>query len=119
MTDRVPRFGKLLVGAAGICALAACVNPSARIASSLTRYGLDAQQSQCVGDRLQANLSVGQLQKLGRAARAFNESDTSPGRLTPSDFARVAARVEDPQVPVEVAKAAAGCGMLDTAIGRL
>jgi hypothetical protein len=118
MTVQARRFRTLAV-ATGLCALAACVNPSARIASSLTRYGLDARQSQCVGDRLEANLSLGQLQKLGRAARAVKEGGTTPGRLAPSDFIRVASRVEDPQIPIEVAKAIAGCGMLDAAIGRL
>ena len=119
MTYRATRYRNVTVAAGTFCALAACVNPSARIATSLHRYGLDAQQSQCVGDRLEANLSLGQLQRLGRAARAFKEGDTTPGRLTPSDFVRVAARVEDPRIPVEVAKAAAGCGMLSSAINRL
>lgn len=119
MNDRAKRYRNLAVATGVFCVLAACVNPSARIATSLTRYGLDAQQSQCVGDRLEANLSLGQLQKLGRAARAFNEGDTTPGQLTPSDFVRVASRIDDPQVPIEVAKAAAGCGMLNAAIDRL
>lgn len=89
-----------------------CVNPSARIASSLEGYGFQPAQSQCVGDRLEANLSLGQLQQLGRAARAAREGDTTPGRLTASDFVRVAGQVQDPKVPLEVAKAVAGCGLV-------
>jgi hypothetical protein len=107
------------LGAVGLAvALAACVNPSAKIATELTRYGLDAGQSRCVGDRLEANLSVGQLQELGRAARALKEGDSTPGRLTASDLLRVAARLEDPKVPLEVAKAASGCGVLAGAAGQ-
>ncbi len=96
-------------------ALAGCVNPSARIASSLEGYGFAPDQSQCVGDRLERNLSIGQLQQLGRAARATREGDTTPGRLTVGDFLRVAGQVKDPKVPLEVTKAAAGCGIVTSA----
>ena len=92
--------------------LAACVNPSAKIATSLEGYGFQPAQSQCVGDRLEANLSLGQLQQLGRAAKASREGDTTPGRLTASDFVRVSGQVKDPKVPLEVGKAAAACGIL-------
>jgi hypothetical protein len=98
--------------ALGAIALTGCVNPSERIASSLTRYGLDQGQAQCVGDRLEANLSIGQLQQHRRAARAYNEGDTTPGRLTVADLIRVSSRIEDVKVPIEVGKAAAGCGVL-------
>ncbi len=91
--------------------LAACATPSARIASELGRYGLDAQQAQCVGQRLESNLSLGQLQQLASAARAVNEGDTTPGRLTGSDLLRVASRIRDPQVAIQVARAASGCGV--------
>lgn len=93
-------------------AVSGCVNPSARIASSLEGYGFEPAQSQCVGDRLEANLSLGQLQQLGRAARTTREGDTTPGRLTVGDFVRVAGQVKDPKVPLEVAKATAGCGLV-------
>ncbi|GAA4216452.1 hypothetical protein GCM10022253_12860 [Sphingomonas endophytica] len=96
-------------------ALAGCVDPSARIASSLERYGFAPGQSQCVGERLEKNLSLGQLQQLGRAARATREGDTTPGRLTIGDFVRVAGQVKDPKVPFEVTKAAAGCGIVTSA----
>jgi len=100
--------------AAGLAtfAVAGCVDPSAKIATSLEGYGFQPAQSQCVGDRLEANLSIGQLQQLGRAARASREGDTTPGRLTVGDFIRVAGQVKDPKVPIEVGKAAAACGIL-------
>jgi hypothetical protein len=87
------RIGLVGAGIATV-SLAACVNP------------------QCVGDRLEANLSLGQLQQLGRAAKASREGDTTPGRLTASDFVRVSGQVKDPKVPLEVGKAAAACGIL-------
>ncbi|MBY9064717.1 hypothetical protein K7957_17405 [Sphingomonas yunnanensis] len=90
----------------------ACVDPSARIASSLEGYGFAPDQSNCVGEHLEKNLSLGQLQQLGRAARAAREGDTTPGRFTVSDFTRVAGQVKDPKVPFEVARAAAGCGIV-------
>ena len=96
----------------GMLSLAACVNPSAKIATSLEGYGFQPAQSQCVGDRLEANLSLGQLQQLGRAAKASRQGDTTPGRLTVSDFVRASGQVEDPKVPLEVGKAAAACGIL-------
>jgi hypothetical protein len=96
----------------GLFALAGCVDPSAKIATSMEGYGFQPAQSQCVGDRLEANLSLTQLQQLGRAARASREGDTTPGRLTVSDFIRVAGQMRDPKVPIEVARAAAGCGVL-------
>ncbi len=101
-------------------AASACVDPSAKIASSLEGYGFQPAQSQCVGERLEANLSLGQLQQLGRAARAARQGDTTPGRLTAGDFVRVAGQVKDPKVPFEVAKATAGCGLVaDAAVNGL
>lgn len=100
------------------CALVAlvlvpgCADPSTRIASALSAYGLDAGQAQCVGDRLERNLSVGQLQQLARAARAYSKGDTTPGRPTLSDLIRVSSQFESAEVPIEVGKAAAGCGVL-------
>ncbi|WP_242008022.1 hypothetical protein [Sphingomonas ginsenosidivorax] len=109
---RVARVTGIVGMGIGLASLAACVNPSARIATSLEGYGFQPAQSQCVGDRLEANLSLGQLQQLGRAARASRDGDTTPGRLTASDFVRVSGQVKDPKVPFEVAKAAAACGIL-------
>lgn len=105
------RVGLLCAGITAL-AIAGCVNPSEKIATSLEGYGFQPAQSQCVGDRLEANLSLGQLQQLGRAARASRDGDTTPGRLTASDFVRVSGQVKDPKVPFEVAKAAAACGIL-------
>lgn len=96
----------LLIGAG------ACADPSTRIATELQRYGLDAAQAQCVGQRLEANLSIGQLQQLARAGGALQQGDTTPGRLTSGDLLRAASQINDPKVAVEVARAANGCGVL-------
>ena len=101
-----------LCTAAGLFLVSGCVDASTSIATELGRYGLDATQAQCVGQRLEDNLSVGQLQQLARAAGAVNSGDTTPGRLTGSDLYRVASRIQDPKITVEVARAASGCGMV-------
>ncbi|GEM73729.1 hypothetical protein SAQ01S_34950 [Sphingomonas aquatilis NBRC 16722] len=102
-----------------VLGLAGCIDPSQRIATSLIRYGLDEKQAQCVGDRLEARLSTGQLRQLGRAARGFHDGDPSPGRLTIGDLVRVSSRIEDVRVPLEVARAAAGCNVLADGAARL
>jgi len=95
-----------------LASIAGCAAPATRISSGLQRYGLDPSRSDCVGGRLQANLSLGQLQRLGKAAAAYRQGDTTPGVLTPSDLIRVASELRDPKIALEVGKAAAGCGVL-------
>lgn len=90
--------------------LAGCA--SERISLGLQRYGLDEQRSRCVGDRLASNLSNHQLRELGRAARAYNANETTPGRLTVDDLVRVSAQIDDPRIPLEVGKATFACHLL-------
>lgn len=94
----------------GGLALAACAAPATRISTGLQRYGLDAQRADCVGTRLQRDLSLGQLQQLGRAAAAYRKDDPNPGVLTVGDLVRVSSELKDPAIPVAVGKAAVGCG---------
>lgn len=96
----------------GALALSACAAPATRISSSLQRYGLDEQRSDCVGTRLQSDLSIGQLQQLGRAAKAYRTGDTTPGVLTVGDLLRVAGELKDPKIAVSVASAAAACNVM-------
>jgi hypothetical protein len=96
----------------GGLALTACAAPATRISAGLQRYGLDAGRSDCVGARLQSDLSLGQLQQLGRAAAAYRKGDTTPGVLTVGDLVRVAGELHDPVIVLAVGKAAAGCGVL-------
>ncbi len=96
----------------GTLALGACAAPATRISTGLQRYGLDAQRADCVGTRLQGDLSIGQLQQLGRAAAAYRTGDTTPGVLTVGDLLRVAGELKDPAIALAVGKAAAGCNVL-------
>ena len=95
-------------------ALSGCV--SSRITSALTRYGLDPQQARCVGNRLEANLSLSQVQQLGRAARAYGKDDQTPGKLSADDLLRVSGQIDDVRIPLELAKATARCGVLASSL---
>lgn len=111
---------KFIRNAAGALALllAGCATPSARIADELTRFGLQQDQAICVGDRLQARLSLAQLQQLGRAARTYSQNDPGARRLNAGDLARASSQINDPQIPVEVASAAASCGVISSLLSR-
>jgi hypothetical protein len=102
----------IVVIIAGALTLAACAAPATRISTGLQRYGLDEQRADCVGTRLQGDLSLGQLQQLGRAAAAYGKNDPNPGVLTVGDLLRVAGELKDPAIPLAVDKAAAGCGVM-------
>ena len=91
--------------------LGACAAPATRISDGLQRYGFDPARSNCIGERLQSNLSLGQLQQLGRAANAYGKDDPNPNRFTADDLIRVAGQIEDPKVALEVGKAVAGCSV--------
>src|SRR5687767_2328128 len=84
---------------AGALILAGCATPSDRIATELIRYGLSPNQAACVGDRLEARLSVPQMQQLARAAKAYYTNDANARQLTASDLARVSAQINDPRIP--------------------
>lgn len=96
----------------GAVSLAACAAPATRISTGLQRYGLDEPRANCIGNRLQSDLSLSQLQQLGRAAAAYKQGDTTPGTLTVGDLLRVAGELKDPAIALSVGKAAAGCGVL-------
>jgi hypothetical protein len=91
--------------------LAACATPQERIADSLVGYGLDQSRAACVGGELQRELSLGQLQELGRAARAYRSRDADPSRLTLDDLLRASSEIKDPAIPLAVAKAAGRCNL--------
>lgn len=81
------------------------------VAPELSRYGMDAGQSQCVGDRLATNLSVWQLRQLQIRANTLQRGFADPPRLTPPDLIWVAKHVDDPQVAAELGRAAEACGL--------
>ena len=94
-----------------IAALAACARPSDRIADQLQKYGLDAQRAQCVGQRLERDLTIDQLQQLAAAAKAYGATGRSADQLTAGDLARVAGNVRDPAVAIAIVSAGTGCGL--------
>lgn len=118
MSQRVSSFIRPL-GAMGIAAsilVSGCASPSERISGELGQYGLNATQALCVGQRLERNLSLTQLQQLAQAARAYTQNDTSPGRLTGADLFRVASQIRDPKIAIEVARAASSCGVIGSVL---
>jgi hypothetical protein len=80
------------------------------IAEQLPRYGIPAEQSRCVGERLTKNLSVWQLRQLADIARRLAPG-AGGGALGPRDLAYVAGLVQDPKVGPEVAATLAACNV--------
>jgi len=78
------------------------------IAPQLPRYGITAEQSSCVGERLTKNLSVWQLRQLADIARRLVPKSGNP--LNPRDLAYVAGLVQDPEVGPEVKATLEACG---------
>jgi hypothetical protein len=78
------------------------------IAPQLPRYGITAEQSRCVGERLTGNLSVWQLRQLADIARRLVPKSGNP--LGPRDLANVAGLVQDPKVGPEVRATLDACG---------
>ena len=78
------------------------------IAPQLPRYGISAEDSRCVGERLTKNLSVWQLRQLADIARRLVRQDKAA--LAPRDLAYVAGLVQDPEVGPEVAATLEACG---------
>ena len=83
------------------------------IAPQLPRYGITAEQSSCVGERLTKNLSVWQLRQLADLARRLVPKAGNP--LSPRDLAYVAGLVPDPKVGPEVKATLEACGATATA----
>lgn len=96
---------------AAVVTVSACATPKAQIAEGLTGYGVAEGPAKCVGERLQSNLSLGQLRELSRVASATRARDPDPSRLTIDDFLRAASEVRDPRIAIEVAKAAGRCNL--------
>jgi len=100
----------LLAGCAGH--IADRFGPKTSImAPELVRYGLDPARSECVGDRLAANLNILQLRKLARSAGAVQRGYSDPNRITVADLIWVAKNQKDPRVPVQVEAAVRSCAV--------
>lgn len=107
------RYGLALLP---LCLVAGCAGYAADywkpkdslIAAQLPRYGITAEQSGCVGERLTKNLSVWQLRQLADIAGRLTPK--SGGALSPRDLAYVAGLVQDPKVGPEVKATLDSCG---------
>jgi hypothetical protein len=81
----------------------------------LIRYGLDAGQTQCVGQQLTERLSVLQLRQLIRTAEAAAERGNYPTPLRAQHLLFLSSHVEDPAVAAALAAAADACGVVSVA----
>ncbi|HEX8527007.1 hypothetical protein [Allosphingosinicella sp.] len=82
------------------------------IAPQLTRYGFTAEQSQCVGPRLTAGLSVWQLRQLERIARLVPATHFGAAQLAPRNLLSVSAAVGDRRVQPIVEETLKACNVL-------
>jgi hypothetical protein len=81
------------------------------IAAQLPRYGLSADQAQCVEQHLTQGLGVWQLRQLGDLAGRLGTGGNNPGALGPHDFLYVAGLVKDPKVKVATEHALDSCNV--------
>ncbi len=93
-----------LAAVAGL-ALSGCVASRYQISDALMRYGLDRNQASCAAEFLRGNLSKRQVNRLADAARYYDTGS----RMTFGDLIRVAGRVNDTEVMLQVGAAALAC----------
>ena len=99
-----------LAGCAGN--VADYVGPRSTIISpQLIRYGLDLEQSRCVGRQLGDSLAPLQLRRFQRVAAVVRDGWFEPGRLTIRDLMHVASSMDDPNIRSALDAAIAGCGV--------
>ena len=85
--------------------LSGCVATRYQISDALMRYGLDRNEASCAAEFLRGHLSTGQVNHLADAARYYETGK----RLTFGDLVRVAGRVDDSEVLLQVGAAALAC----------
>lgn len=101
----MPLNRTLVLAALTGLALSGCTASRYQISDALQRYGLDANQASCAAEFLRGHLSTGQVRRLTEAARYYDRS----GQLTFGDLVRVAGRMEDRDVLLQVGAAALAC----------
>ena len=89
-----------------LLSLAACATPSQRITTKLTEYGVPPAQARCMGDRLQARLNVGQMQRLAEIGRLNRDR---VGHMTISDIAATLNQPGDEALVTEVVRSGISC----------
>lgn len=66
---------------AAILCLSACATPAQRITDRLQAAGLPGAEARCMGNRLAARLSYGQLAELNRVVKSENGEHLTVNRL--------------------------------------
>ena len=61
--------------------LAGCATPAQRITARLEAAGVPGREAKCMGDRLAARLSIGQMVELNRVIKASGAERLTVGRL--------------------------------------
>jgi hypothetical protein len=94
------------------------VGPRSNIISpQLIRYGLDVEQSRCIGPRLGARLPPLELRRFQRLAAALRQGWFEPDRLTARDLVHVAESMRGSQVKTELEAAMQACSVtVETAL---
>lgn len=95
-----------LAAMAGL-ALSGCTASRYQISDALMRYGLSPNKAECAAEFLRGHLSVGQVDRLARAARYYN----TDGPLTVGDLVRVASTIRDGETTLQVGAAVLACGL--------
>lgn len=85
-----------------------CTASRYQISDALQRYGLSSSEAGCASEFLRGELSTGQVNRLSDAARYYN----ADGPLTFGSLFAVATSLDDPEVALKVAGAAAACGLV-------
>lgn len=83
-----------------------CATPSQRITAKLTEYGVPPRQAQCMGDRLDTNLSNSQLQRLAEIGR-LNRGRM--GRMSVNDIVATLNKPGDEALVAEVVRSGISC----------
>lgn len=101
------------LGITATLTLVACASPEQRIAAKLVDYGFSRDSAQCLADQLEERLSHRQLQTLADVARDLaHERDVR--RMTVGDLLDRVRRLDDPELIAVLARAGAGCALLNT-----
>ncbi len=64
-----------------LLAVAGCATPAERIAARLEAAGVPGRAAQCMGDRLAARLTLGQMAELNRVVKAGDGEKLTVNRL--------------------------------------
>ncbi len=81
-TARASTVGRVKrIAVAAVLLLAGCATPAERITARLEAAGVPGAQAKCMGDRLAARLSIGQMAELNRVVKARGGEKLTVNRL--------------------------------------